>query len=93
MHLTYHSPLRKQTLGAPDYAETSMSFHGGDGDREGDVAAEVQEILTLAFVCFEVWLKPLFSQPGRHNLSPIHEYDPYVAGLTRYLQGQRRSWT
>ena len=84
--------LMKQTPLALDYAETSTSFHDGNGNGEGAVAAGVHKILVLTFACFEKWLKPLFSQGDeRQNPSPIHEYDPYVVGLMRYLQSQRRN--
>ena len=91
MRFAYRHELMKQTPLAPDYAETSMSFHGGNGNGEGAVAAGVHKILVLTFACFETWLKPLFSQgEERQDPSPIHEYDPYVVGLMRYLQSQRR---
>jgi hypothetical protein len=80
----------KQAPLAPDFAETHMSFHGGNGNGEGAVAAGVHKILALAFICFDTWIKPLLSQEERQNLSPIHEYDPYVVGLVQYLQSQRR---
>lgn len=87
MRFAYRHGLMKQTPLAPDYAETSISFHGENGNREGTVAAGVHKILLLTFACFETWLKPLFSQgEERQNLSPVHEYDPYVVGLMRYLQ-------
>jgi hypothetical protein len=80
----------KQAPPAPDYSETSMPFHGGNGNGEGAGAAGVHKILVLTFACFEAWLKPLFSQgKERQDPSPIHEYDPYVVGLMRYLQSQR----
>ena len=91
MRFAYRHELMKQTLLASDYAETSMSFHSGNGNREGAVAAGVHKILVLTFACFETWLKPLVSQgEERQDPSPIHEYDPYVVGLMRYLQSQRR---
>jgi hypothetical protein len=90
MYLTYRHELMQQTPLALDYAQKSMPFHGGHGNGEGTVSAGVHKILMLTFVCFETWLKPLFSHAERHNLSPIHEYDPYVVGLLRYLQSQRR---
>jgi len=91
MRFAYRHELMKQTLLGPDYAETSMSFHGGNRTGEGAVAAGVHKILVLTFACFETWLKPLFSQgEERQDPSPIHEYDPYVVGLMRYLQSQRR---
>jgi hypothetical protein len=86
----YHNPLVKQTPPTPDYAETRMPFHGGNGDQEGTVAVGVHKMLMLTFVCFQTWLKPLFSHAERNSLSPVHEYDPYVVGLLRYLQGQRK---
>ena len=90
MHLTYCHELMEQTLLAPDYAEISMPFHGGNGNGEGVVAGMVHKILALAFICFDMWLKPLFSQAERQNPSPVQEYDPYVEGLLRYLQSRRR---
>jgi len=90
MHLAFRHELMKQTPLGPDYAETSMPFHGGNGNEEGAVAAGVHKILALAFICFDTWIKPLLSQEERQNLSPIHEYDPYVVGLVQYLQSQRR---
>jgi hypothetical protein len=80
----------KQTPLAPDYAETSMPFHGGNGNGKGAVAGRVHKILALTFACFDTLLKPLLAQTERHNLSPIQEYDPYVVGLLRYLQSGRR---
>jgi hypothetical protein len=92
MRFDYRHELMKQNLLAPDYAETSTYFHGGNGNGENAVAAGVHKILVLTFACFETWLKPLFSQgEERQNPSPIHEYDPYVVGLMRYLQSQRRN--
>jgi hypothetical protein len=91
MRFAFRHELMKQTPLTPDYAETSMSFQGGNGNGEGAVAAGVHKILVLTFACFETWLKPLFSQgEERQNPSPIHEYDPYMVGLMRYLQSQRR---
>lgn len=91
MRFPYRHELMKQTPLASDYAEACMSFHGGNGNGEGAVAAEVHKILVLTFACFETWLKPLFSQgEERRDPSPIHEYDPYVVGLIRYLQSKRR---
>ena len=90
MHLTYRHELIKQTPLAPDYAETNTPFHSGNGNGEETVAGRVHKILVLTLVCFDRWLKPLFSQAARQNLSPIQEYDPYVKGLLRYLQSQRR---
>jgi hypothetical protein len=90
MSLTYRHELMKQTPLAPDYAETSMPFYSGNGKGEGAVAGRVHKILALTSVCFDTWLKPLFSQAERQSLSPIQEYDPYVEGLLRYLQSQRR---
>ena len=92
MRFAYRHELMKQTLLASDYAETSMSFHGGNGKGDSSVTAGVHKILVLTFACFEMWLKPLFSQgEERQNPNPIHEYDPYVVGLMRYLQSQRRN--
>lgn len=91
MHFAYRHELIKQTPLSPDYVETSMSFHGGSGKGDGAVATGVHKILVLTFACFEAWLKPLFSQgEERQDPSPIHEYDPYVVGLMRYLRCQRR---
>lgn len=91
MRFAYRHELIKQTPLAPDYAETSMSFHSGNRNGEGALAAGVHKILVLTFACFETWLKPLFSQgEERQNSSHIHEYDPYVVRLMRYLQSQRR---
>ncbi|MCX5817718.1 MAG: hypothetical protein NTX75_16010 [Proteobacteria bacterium] len=89
MHLTYRHELMKQTLLAPDYAETNMPFHSGNGNGEGTVNGRVHNMLALAFV-FDTWLKPLSSRAERQNPSPIQEHDPYVEGLLRYLQSQRR---
>jgi len=89
MHLTYRHESMEQTLPAPDYAEISIPFHGGHGNGKGAVAGMVHNILVLAFVCLNAWLKPLFSQAERQNPSPIQEYDPYVEGLLRYLQSRR----
>jgi hypothetical protein len=92
MLFAYRHKLMKQTPLAQDYAETSTSFHDGNGSGEGAAAAGVHKILVLTFACFETWLKPLFSQgEERQNPSPIHEYDPCVVGLMRYLQSQRRN--
>ena len=93
MYLTYRSELMKQTPLSPAYAGTNMTFHSGNGNREGTVAGMVHKILALAFVCFDTWLKPLFSQAEMQNASPIQEHDPYVVGLLRYLQSQRRAGT
>ena len=90
MSLTYHREVMKQTPSAPDYAETSTPFHSKNGNGEETVAARVHKIIVLTLVCFDRWLKPLFSQAERQNLSPIQEYDPYVAGLLRCLESQRR---
>ena len=90
MHLTHRHELMKQTPLASDYAETSTPFHGGNGNGEETVAGRVHKILVLTLVCFERWLKPLVSQAERQSLSPIQEYDPYVQGLLRSLQSQRR---
>ena len=91
MHVTDRVALIKQNSLAPDYTETSIPFHDGSGKGEGAIADEVHRIIALAFVCLGAWLKPLFSRAGRESLSTIHEYDPYVVGLMRYLQGQRRN--
>jgi hypothetical protein len=80
----------KQTPLASVYAETSTPFHSGDGNGEDTVAGRIHKILVLTLVCFDRWLKPLFSNGERQSLSPIQEYDPYVEGLLRYLQSQRR---
>ncbi len=90
MYLTNHHELMQQTLLAPDYAEISMPFHIGHGMGEGTVAGMVHKTLALALVCFDMWLKPLFSQAERQIPSPIQEHDPYVEGLLRYLQSRRR---
>lgn len=86
MHLTYRQELMQQTPLPRDYAETTMLFHSGNGNGEGAVAGRVHKILALALVCFDTWIKPLFSQAERQELSPIQEHDPYVEGLLRYLQ-------
>jgi hypothetical protein len=91
MRLAFRHELMKQTQLGQDYAETSMPFHGGNGNEEGAVAAGVHKILALTYICFDTWIKPLLSQEERQNLIPIHEYDPYVVGLMRYLQSQRRN--
>jgi len=90
MHLAHRHELMEQTLLTPDYAEISIPFHGGDGNGGGAVAGMVHNILALASVCFDMWLKPLFSQAEIPIPSPIQEYDPYVEGLLRYLQSRRR---
>ena len=90
MHLTHRHKLMKQTPLSQDYAETSTPFYSGNGSGEDTAAGWVHKILVLTLVCFDRWLRPLFSQPERQNLSPIQEYDPYVAGLLRSLQSQRR---
>ena len=90
MSLTYRHELMKQTPLAPDHAETSMPPYGGNGNGEGTVAARIHKILVLSLVCFDRWLRPLFSQAESQNLSPVQEYDPYVQGLLRSLQSQRR---
>ena len=89
MHLTYRHGLMKQTPSARYYAETSTSFHSGNGNGENAVAGRLHAILALTLACFDTWLKPLFSGAKRQNLSPIQEYDPYVKGLARYLQSHR----
>jgi len=89
MHLTHRHELMKQTPLAPDYAETSIPFHSGNGNGDETVAGRIHKILALTLVCFDRWLKPLFSNAERKSLSPIQEYDPYVKGLLRYLQSQR----
>jgi len=91
MHVTDRVALIKQSSLAPDYTETSIPFCDGSGKGEGAIAAGVHRIFALAFVCLGAWLKPLFSRAGRENLSTIHEYDPYVVGLMRYLQSQRKN--
>jgi hypothetical protein len=90
MHLTYRHELMKQTPLALNYAELSTPFHGGNGNGEETVAGRIHKILALTFACFDRWLKPLFSQAEEQNLSPVQEYDPYVEGLLRCLQSQRR---
>jgi hypothetical protein len=90
MHLTHRHELMKQTSLAPDYAKTDTPFHSGNGNGEDTVAGRVHKILVLTLICFDRWLKPLFSNAERQNLSPIQEYDPYVEGLLRYLQSQKR---
>jgi hypothetical protein len=88
MHRTYRYGLMKQNPLVPDYAESSMPFHGGNGNGECSVAGRIHNILTIAFVCLDTWLKPLLSQAERQNLCPVQEYDPYVAGLLRYLRAR-----
>jgi hypothetical protein len=90
MHHTYRYELMKQTPLVPDYAESSMPFHGGNGNGECTVSGRIHKILTLAFICFDTWLRPLLSQAERQKLSPIQEYDPYVVDLLRYLQSGGR---
>ena len=90
MSLTYRDELMKQTPLALDYAETSTPFHSGNGNGEETVAATVHKILVLTLACFDKWLKPLVPQTERQNLSRIQENDPYVEGLLRCLQSQRR---
>jgi hypothetical protein len=90
MGLAYRHELMKQTALTLNYAETSTPFHGGNGSREETVAATVHKILVLTLACFDRWVKPLFSQAERQSLSPIQENDPYVEGLLRCLQSQRR---
>jgi hypothetical protein len=87
MHLTYGHKLVKQIPPAPDYDEKYIPFYSGNGNGEGTVACRVHKILALTFLCFDTWLKPLFSEAERQNLSPIQECDPYAEGLLRYLQG------
>jgi hypothetical protein len=89
MHLAYGHELMKQTLPARDYAETSTPFHGGNGNGENAVAGRLSGIIALTLARFDTWLKPLFSKAERQNLSPVQEYDLYVKGLARYLQGRR----
>ena len=89
--VTMTTTNNKQTPMAPEYAEISTSsLQGGNGDGEGTVAGRVHKIFVLALACFGRWLKPLFSNAERQNLSPIQEHDPYVEGLLRYIQSQRR---
>jgi hypothetical protein len=87
MHVTDRHKLVKRTLLVPDYTEAGMPF-------EGPIAHKLHQILALTFVCFDAWLKPLFSQAKEQSLSPVQEYDPYadpyIAGLLRHLQTQRR---
>jgi hypothetical protein len=90
MHLTYRRELMKQNPPAPGYAETIMPFRRGNRNGEDTVAGRVHKILVLTFLCFDTWLKPLFSTAETQNLSPIQERDPYVEGLLRYLLSQRR---
>ena len=90
MHLTYRHELTKQTPLSPSYAETNTPFYSGNGSGEETVAGWVHKSLVLTLICFDRWLKPLVSQAERQNLSPIQERDPYVEGLLRCLQGQRR---
>jgi len=90
MRVTYRHELTKQISPALNYAETSTPFHGGNGNGEDTVAGRVHKILVLTLACFDKWLKPLVSQAERQSLSPIQEYDPYVQGLLRSLQSQRR---
>lgn len=90
MDLTHRRELTKQAPMAQEYAETSTYFHGGNGDGEDTVAGRVHKILALTLVCFDRWLKPLFLDAESQSLSPIQEHDPYVEGLLRYLQSQRR---
>jgi hypothetical protein len=90
MHLIYRHELMKQTPLVPDYAETGIPFYSGNGNGEDTVAGRVHKILVLTSVCFDRWLKPLFSRAERRNLSPIQKRDPYVKGLLRCLESQRR---
>ena len=90
MSLIYRHELMKQTPLVPDYAETRIPFYSGKGNGEDTVADMVHKIIVLTLVCFDRWLKPLFSQAEKQNLSPIRAYDPYVEGLLRYLQSQRK---
>jgi hypothetical protein len=90
MHLTYRHELTKQIPLSPSYAETSTPFYSGNGSGEDTAAGRVHKILVLTLICFDRWLKPLFSQAERRNLSPIQERDPYVKGLLRCLESQRR---
>ncbi len=89
MRLTYRRELMKQTSLARYYAETSKSFYNGNGNGENSLAAGLHGIIRLTFACFAAWVKPLFSRAEPPKLSPIQEYDPYVRGLARYLQGLR----
>ncbi len=89
MRLIYHYELIKQTPLAGDRAKTTVSFYGGNRNRENAVYGALHKLLALALACFDSWLKPLFGQAERQTLSPIQECDPYVKGLLRYLQGQR----
>jgi hypothetical protein len=93
MDLAHRRELTKQAPLAPEYAETSTYFHGGNGDGEDTVAGEVHKILALTLVCFDRWLKPLFSDAERQSLSPIQEHDPYVGVLLRYHRSQVRNRT
>jgi hypothetical protein len=90
MSLTYRHELMKQTPLAPDYAGRNAPFHSGNGKGEGTIAGGLHKILALTFACFDRWVKPLVSQTETLNPSPIQEYDPYVEGLLRCLQSQRR---
>jgi hypothetical protein len=90
MHLTHRYELMKQTPVAPDYTETRMQIHSGNGNGEGPVSVMVHKILALASVCFDTWLKPLFYKAERQNPTLIQEYDPYVVGLLRNLQSWKR---
>jgi len=91
--VTMATTNNKQTPMATEYTETSKPFHGENGDGEDTVAGRVHTIFVLALACFDRWLKPLFSNAERQNLSPIQEHDPYVEGLLRYLQSQGRDRT
>jgi hypothetical protein len=89
MHSTYRHGLMEQTLPAPDCAEISMTFHGGN--EESSVAERVHKVLALVFVCLDMCLKPMFSRTEKWNPSPIQDYDPYIEGLLQYLQSRRRN--
>ena len=82
MRVTDWHKLIEQTRPAPDHNEESL------------VARKVHEVLALTFLCFDAWIKPLFSQVKGQKPSPVQEYDPYadpyVAGLLRYLNSRRR---
>ena len=91
MHSTYRHGLMEQTLLAPDCAEISMPFHGGNGNGESSVTERVHKILALVFVYLDMCLKPMFSYAEKWNPSPIQDYDPYVEGLLQYLQIWRRN--
>jgi len=82
--------LIRQTSFNGDSSEMISFFHGHDKRSKCGLAGSLHRIITLSFLCFNGWLKPVLDRSGKEPVSSVQEHDPYLESLLIALHGRER---